>query len=605
MQNALAGTNVSTLELRRDRSALRAELRLLPELLLFADYKLEDRRGARPFGVGFGFPGNGAVIELAEPLDDRTHRVSTGLNFSRGHLHANLEYRGSFFRNDRESLIVENPLLISSGAAPIERARFALSTDNTWHNLRGDFALGLPLQSRLTASVSASRMEQDEDLLPPTINDVLIGPGGSVDLNDWNTTDALSRTEANAQINTLLLDFSFDTRPLPNLALKARCRYFDQDNDTKYSAFNPLQAGLSGYIIQDGGLSALSPARTGVDTGQFSTRFRSIPFGYDRTRYQLAASYRLPARTRIGLDYERDEYDRDFRERRETREDRVRASLTTRSPSWMTLRTSVEVASRNGGSDNPNVYDEFFTTPGPGTRQPPGLADQERHDLTDRDEWIWNLRLNVLLGDRSDLILTGRLQTDRYRTDLGLKRERYTSLNVEWSYQASPTTDVYLYGSFERVHREQAQSTNPEASLDVATGTSVVSIDDDARTFSFGGGVRMPLVQGAQLQLDYRFQVTREEIDYDLGSATRLVGTADPGVRYPTQLLRDHVLETSVVWPLREAFSLRVYQRYARSSIDDYHQTDLFTSEGQRLFFGHEDSNYNASLYGIALRGSF
>ena len=59
---------------------------------------------------------------------------------------------------------------------------------------------------------------------------------------------------------------------------------------------------------------------------------------------------------------------------------------------------------------------------------------------------------------------------------------------------------------------------------------------------------------------------TREETDYDLGSDIRLVEKTDPGVDYPTLRLRDHVLETSVVLPLLETLSVRVYQRYARSS---------------------------------------
>jgi hypothetical protein len=72
----------------------------------------------------------------------------------------------------------------------------------------------------------------------------------------------------------------------------------------------------------------------------------------------------------------------------------------------------------------------------------------------------------------------------------------------------------------------------------------------------------------------------------------------------PTLRSRDHALETSLRVALRKSVALRAFYRYERSGVDDFHQTGLPTLIGRRIYFGHEDLDYQASFYGVALQVS-
>ena len=84
-----------------------------------------------------------------------------------------------------------------------------------------------------------------------------------MDLADWNTTAALSRDHASLATDTLLVDAVIHTRPWRALQLKGRFRYYEQDSDNRYTAFNPATAEF-GYIVEDGGQGALAPRLAGV-----------------------------------------------------------------------------------------------------------------------------------------------------------------------------------------------------------------------------------------------------------------------------------------------------------------------------------------------------
>ena len=145
----------------------------------------------------FAFPGSddpARVVETIEPRDHRTHEFAAGLRYRSPSVLANLEYNGSLFRNSDSSLEWDNPFSLNGpGGSSIERGRFALAPDNDRHNVKMDASVTLPWDGRLTTTVSWSRMRQNDDLIPATVNTGRVGfgfqPGAPnvVDLGDWNT----------------------------------------------------------------------------------------------------------------------------------------------------------------------------------------------------------------------------------------------------------------------------------------------------------------------------------------------------------------------------------------------------------------------------------
>ncbi|MEE8558892.1 MAG: MtrB/PioB family decaheme-associated outer membrane protein, partial [Myxococcota bacterium] len=497
---AVQATGESGLSLKRDHSSVLLELWPRAELKLFARYGFEDRDGTRPFGLAFMLPNLsptlGGAVETAEPIDDQTQTVSAGLHYGGERVQGNLMYQGSFYRNDKDTLTVENPFRVGAGPI-IARARFSLAPDSDWHNVKGDLALGLPMQTRLTTTVSWSTLRQDDDLVPPTVNDVTFG---AIDLNDWNSGASLSRSKADARIDTLLVDARLQTSPIRGLRIRTRVRYFDEDNDTRYTARNPITGEL-GYIIEDGGLAAVfgstqagvfQPAVAGSDF-----RFRSIPYGKTKLTYEAGASLRALSKTTVELRFERERFDREFQERERTRESRLRASVRSRDLKWATLHLSYELHSRDGSDFDLDTTAPFFTSSLPGftgTALPRSLAQFRRPNLADRDEEILNLRANFLLGETGDLILTARRATTDYGTDYGLKRDRRGTLSLEWSFQPSPRASLHAYTTLERQRRDMASIKGVPIGSDPNAGSAAYPLantwasDSDSRSLGLGAG---------------------------------------------------------------------------------------------------------------------
>jgi MtrB/PioB family decaheme-associated outer membrane protein len=610
IDEALLATPESSLELKRDRSRLRLDFKPLSELNLFASYEFEDRDGSRAFGGALSIPPVGAttggVVETVEPIDHRTQNFSAGLEYGGKSLQANLVYNGSFFRNDNRALTWENPFTVTPvPGRVIERGRFAVAPDNEYHNLKGDLAVPLPWRSRFTGTVSWGTMRQDEDLLPPTVNSVFlpgIGPF-SIDLSEWNTTAALSQDSANADIDTLLLNASLRTNFWKPLRLEARYRYYDQDNDTRYLAFNPL-TGEYGYIVTDGGQGALSFRQGGVyfpalQGGKW--RYRNTPFRYKKLQYQFRASYRAARKTTLALRLERDVVERDFRERDRMSDDRIRASVTSRDLSWATIRLSYEYGDRDGSSFDLNVSDPFFTSSLPGYippaagDNPPGLPGLRTPNLSDRREQIIDGRVNFLIGNDMDLVVGARFQDDDYHTDYGLTRQRELSLNLEWSFQPSPERNAHVFATLERGRQDVDSIFGEDAGSDPSLAypdANAWSADSETSALTLGAGFSVRLARGFSLESDYIYSYAHDELDY--------------GTRFTILRSQDHIVETRLRWQVSETLALRFYHRYQRSTRDDdWEQTGLVPRSDHRLFFAHIDNDYQASVYGIALQKRF
>ena len=176
---------------------------------------------------------------------------------------------------------------------------------------RWGLVLLLPWQGRLNTTVSWSRMRQDDDLLAPTVNSGSVGISGlnEVDLDQWNQPAALPRSKADAEVDTLLVNARLRLRPWSALRLGADFRYYDQDNRTRYTAFNPSavdpstgKSGQIGYIAEDGAHNVLTPfSRVFVpNVGNDDFRYRSSPHDYWKLHAQLSADYRVLRRTTLG-----------------------------------------------------------------------------------------------------------------------------------------------------------------------------------------------------------------------------------------------------------------------------------------------------------------
>ena len=236
----LAQSKPITLQLKREKLGVAITAKPSQAVEVHAKLSTEWRDGSRAFGGTFFYPSFGQSMETIEPIDYLTHDISFGLRYSALAYQLNLGYSGSFFRNDIASLTWDNPGLSAFEISfKPERGRFALSPDNDYHRLGGDFATILPwLQGRLTASVAYSQMYQNEDLLPHSVGNGLAANG--FDLAPWSTTAGLSQQSADARINNLTAQaqIAFAARPaMENTGQTALSGSGQQD---RLSEFEPV-----------------------------------------------------------------------------------------------------------------------------------------------------------------------------------------------------------------------------------------------------------------------------------------------------------------------------------------------------------------------------
>jgi MtrB/PioB family decaheme-associated outer membrane protein len=626
---ALAGIGADKLDVQRDRTQLALRVRALPQLNLIAQYGLEDRTGVIPTGVGFAFPEYsttlGGTLEVASPVDDQTQTARAGLEWGGDVAQLNLAYNGSFYRNRETSLTLAQPFE-SLGLAPIVAARLALAPDNEWHNIRADAAVNLPLRSRLTGVFSWSRSTQDQDLLPPTIADVTIG---ATDLANWNTTAALSTESAHARVDQLLVDIDLHLNPWRPLRLRGGFRYSDRDTHTNYQAFNP-STGQYGYVVEDGGFAAtLSPDYVGIYQPAVpgsNWRYRNMPFGESQLTLDAGATLALPRRSSLDVLLKQNQIDRDVSERPDTTERSVTLSANSRALSFATARFSYQYITRDGGDIDYGVYANYETQSFPGfvPSYPDGepannLNQMVRPSVADLNGQVWNGRLIFSVGERSDLSLTGRLRSNDYDSDYGLRSDRVRGVEAEWTVQPSPIVSASAFISLE-AHRRNMGSirglVDPFGSSpsDGNAGGPNFPFSNqwstNARGDAVGWGGRLTLQPLDWLELDtrYTFLVTREEDQIAFTNPLVLANpdfSTPPQADFPNLRSRDQAVETTVRIALNKSVGLRLYYRYWRSGVDDYHQTDLPTQTGRRVYLGHEDRDYTANFFGVAVQVAF
>jgi hypothetical protein len=621
IQAALAAHEPGTLEVQRDRTQLQLRVRALPTLSFVAQYGLEDRKGAIPSAAGFAYPdfsdNVGASLEVPYPVNDRTHKATAGLEWATDLAQLNLSYNTSLYRNQDTSLTLAQPFL-GTGIAQIEQARLALPPDNDWHNVRADMAVNLPLRSRLTTAISWSRSTQNDDLLPPTISSVTIG---TTSLNDWNTVAALSAKSAHARVDNMLVNVDFHTSPWRPLALRAGYRFTNQETRTNYTAFNP-QTGQFGYIVEDGGHGSIfGESYLGFyvpTTPGNAKRYRTIPFGESHSTLDVGGTLTMPWRSSLDLLLEQENVNRDVSERPETREQRATVSFNTRAFSFATLRLSYKFINRDGGDVNYKVYQQYTTAGLPGyvplTPQgdpPHNLNQLVRPSLADLVGQRINARVVFSLGEFSDLSLAARLRSDDYGSGYGLTSDRSRDVEAEWTVQPSPALSANAFASAEQHDRGMqsihgfGSSPNGDAGGPDFPLSNQWGVRSAGDAIGWGGGFNLHPMSWISLDTRYTFLVTREDEDLSFASPSALANpifTTPVPDHLPRLRNRDHTVDTSLRLALRKSLALRFFYRWELSGVDDYHQTGLPTLLARRIYLGHQDSNYEASFYGVALQ---
>lgn len=203
----------------------------------------ETRSGNRPFGASLGFSN---AIELPEPIHYRTTNLDTGLEYHTARVTLRAGVAASIFDNSVQTLIWDNPYRITdstyasaySAGNGTAHGQMALNPSNDAVRFSLAGSLKPVAGTRLSAAVSYALFNQNEKLLPFTINTAIPG-------SDPNAVNALSppRETAMAKAHVSSLDLTLSSRLAKRVHLSAGFRYYDFANKTEELSIRPATRG--------------------------------------------------------------------------------------------------------------------------------------------------------------------------------------------------------------------------------------------------------------------------------------------------------------------------------------------------------------------------
>jgi hypothetical protein len=630
-----------TVRVDRTRAGLSIEGDIGRDWIGYGALTNEQRKGTRlwggPFFFNFPFLDNGGVLETLRPIDFSTTDLSAGVRRAGSLWRFNAVYSGSFFRNSKRVLDYQNPFLITPvtgtpAAGILSQGQFSLEPNNDAHNLRMELARTLPQRGELSLTAAIGTMRQNDALIAPISCQGLVGidlspgPNYTIDCANWNTPASLSRLTADARIDTLLLNAKISFHPTDTFDWHAGLRRYREDNKTRYQSYNPL-TGEYGYISENGSQGTVVPGEMGIFDANnplylsYIVQIANLPTSYTDSTAELAGDWRLGYRNALNLTYTFRLYEPDFRERKRTNEHRLQIALTSRGFAGGTLRTSYEVAKRDGDRYDYFPYEPFYSESLPGYVATVGALPftvdaMRKYDLSNRDQQKFRAIYTRPIGENATLSGTLYGQYNHYDTLIGRKGDNGTGFTLQWDYQPMPRLTVNASAGMEL---SKLRLTN------VADAEAVVSSDPAL------GGAKFPLANlwnqsdrerslNATLQFTYQWARTRLEggynfvdsrgrLRYDYASIGAIAVTQQPFAatagQFPDTHYQMHSLDLSLTQMLSKQWSARVFGRYQHGRFTDWHYSgfDNTLAYDHRVYTDRGPAaKYDTGLIGLMFR---
>jgi MtrB/PioB family decaheme-associated outer membrane protein len=495
------------------------------------------KEGTRPFSAGV-FTINSS--HFPAPVDFATDRLDMGLAFAGEAASWRLAYTGSEFDNAHTAVTWPNPFTAIPGT---ELLRASLEPDNTFHQFELVGAWAPVRRLNISGTAALGRMEQDEPLLPPSINPAF-------------SEVPLPRATADTRIDTGMLNLAgkLDARLTPRLSLSARLRRDERENRTPVDLFTP--------VITDVAQRPPRPNR---------------PYDFARDRASLALRYRARGTLRLqaGADFE--DHERSLQSVLETEEQAYWGEIALNPGSLIALRLRAEQSERDAGP--------YSTVPGGTLVEHPlmrkfHLADRERGRM--RFDFDFFPLAGVTLSASYQ-----RSEDDYARSFVGLRNseEQVVSLDAGWSVRDG----LYAHAF---VSRNDIDSSLAGAESAVATPWLGVTGD---RFLAAGLGLQARISRRVSLELD--LFGARSAGDIAVTGNTR-------GGFFPTLETKLWNLRLGVDYRISEQWGVKFRLEHEDQDSSDWALDGLGADGiGSILGFGAESPDYRVSV--LRLQASY
>lgn len=504
--------------------------------------------GNRPIAGLVSNYGGGLVplgIMLPAPIDEETTNLTTALNYQGDISQWALAYRLSDYRNQFDSLRWDSPYAKTPSNVPLNypvQAQMGVAPSNQQRTLSLSGAMTLPLRTRLNVAAERSWLDQNEALLPYTIN-----PASAV-------TTPLPRDHAGISAQNTLINLNLSSRPMRDLALNARYRYRDRNNDSPIDLFQRVR--------NDAGNQSLATESRASYNRPYQTRDH---------RLALDGDYQWNRDTTLRLGVYQEIRDQDLRAVQQSTETALHGGIGKRIEHRAKFDLGIEKSRRRAESYAQAISYSAFHSPtcntavacAPGFDTYPALA---QYDIASRDRQ--KVRLDMSLYPTTDLTLGFHL--DHIRDDyagsaLGLSQ--YASRGYTFDMDYSPEEGVTFYGFVTREDMASQLKGNYTASPAAypSGNNSNWTVASRDRVVTAGvGGVWPTLADRLLVRVRLTRTLTENAQDYAAGTAIPAV------VGVPDNRWTRNRLSLSAEHPFAEGFRVVVGFDVDRFSIDDW-----------------------------------
>lgn len=561
---------------KRRRLDLTYERKLTQNWGFSVDYRHETKKGERTIGGIFGSTGGnprGAI--LPAPVDFTTDNVEAMFEFSTTRVQAGFGVFASWFSNDETSLVFQNPFGRQASWAPgvtfpDSYGRLALEPDNTYLQFKAYGGMNLTAGTRITADVSFGQMEQDDPLLPYTINPILI------------VHTPVPLADADGKIDMTMVNLRLTSQLARRLSLAANYRYDDRDNKSARAVFPYLAADMEN--------------QKAFEAGRLN-----LPYSYREHNADATATYRVARNSRVKAGVEYSDYSREYSEVADSDEFAWVAGI--RIGAFETAALSFDYR------DSERDVDAYLgNTPLIESHLPGTVGEEEfenhpllrKYYLTDRDRSELRFRADFFpVPEVNAGVSASRFEDDYGDGFFGLNEAEVQSYSVDFGWY--PREGIALTGYYTREKYDADQSSrsfnNPvtaadpnrnwfaETSDDVDTWNVSVSFKD------VGAGRGW---HGFDLGFDYTWSNTESQID--VSSPTLATGVL-PELRSE--------LQSVSAWAMIDVgrqSSIRLAVENSRLETDDFALDNVAPATlANVLLLGEGAANYDI----ILVTGSF
>jgi hypothetical protein len=643
-----AAAPARSLGVTREKQGIGVSAWLTPQWTAYANLGDERRKGARayggPFFFDFAYPGNGGVLETPRPVDDSTVELRAGLRHAGRTWRMDFGYQGSFYRDRHTRYTYEMPFAIRSVLAgtvapALTTGQMSTEPDNDYHDLRATLTRRIASGGELSLSAAVGRMSQNDALIAPVDCQGVFGIGSDGTLvpgpanpllhecADWNTPAALSRTRAGLRIDTASADARLVLQPHPALTVRAGADFDRQDYRGAYLAFNPL-TGQYGYVAENGAQGSITtPAFNAASQGASGiwdpsdplsfVRVRSLPLDARRIAADVGADWRVGERDTLGATFGYERSEPGNRERREVDDRRIGLTWVDRALDGLVLRANAGWRRRGGSRYDADPYAGLYSPSLPGYVPPPdGVPAQavdalRVHDLADREEYRIDLMATIMPRDDMTFGLGARGVRRAYDAVIGRRDDDVRGLTLQWEWQPAPGTTLSAYYGRDRSRLRMAGVNDAATTSDPTLGGSSYPVegrwwnsdveDDESAGIALGRTFGRARFDADWHRLDaggrLRYRVATPVAFAYFGDGF-VEGNAFAPMRY-----RLDALTLALTLPLADGVALRLFDRYERADVRDWHHDGLDVQRvlDHRVYLDAGPAGYHVNLVGMLL----